>query len=57
MSRIYRELSEETKTLISQAMKGKSKSDAHKQAISIAMKEYWSNIPFKNKDNTTKENE
>lgn len=57
MSRIYRELSEETKTLISQAMKGKLKSDAHKRAISIAMKEYWNNIPFKNNDKTTKENE
>ena len=49
MSRIYRELTDLTKTKISHAMKGKVKSEAHKQAISKAMKEYWQTIPYKNK--------
>ena len=49
MSRIYSELTDLTKTKISHATKGKVKSEAHKQAISKAMKEYWQTIPYKNK--------
>lgn len=57
MSRKYRDLSTETKLRISQAMRGKQKTDAHKHAISVALKEYWRNIPYKNNDKTTKDNE
>ena len=47
MKREYRELSKDTKILISQSMKGKRKSEAHKQAISKALKEYWKGVPHK----------
>ena len=57
MSRKYRNLSNETKALISKAMRGKQKTDAHKHAISVALKEYWRTIPYKNNDNTAKGNE
>ena len=43
--RKYRELDPEIKQKISQAMKGKSKSFTHKEAISNGLKSYWKNIP------------
>lgn len=52
--RTYRELNEETKKKISQALRGRRKSAAHIQAISDAMKKYWETIPEK-KDKTKKE--
>ena len=45
--RKYRELDPEIKQKISQAMKGKSKSFTHKEAISNGLKSYWKNIPHK----------
>ena len=42
-----RELSKKTKQKISQAMKGKSKSTTHKEAISNSLKDYWKTIPNK----------
>ncbi len=47
--RMYRELNEETKQKISQALRGRRKSAAHIQAISKAMKKYWESIPKKNR--------
>lgn len=45
--RQYRELSDVTKSKISQAMKGKSKSFTHKENISNGLKDYWKKIPNK----------
>lgn len=45
--RQFRELSDETKAKISQAMKGKTKSFTHKENISSGLKNYWSTIPNK----------
>lgn len=45
--RQYRELSDATKQKISFRLKGRSKSDTHKEAISNGMKEYWKTIPNK----------
>lgn len=52
--RTYRELNEETKKKISQALRGRRKSAAHIQAISDAMKKYWETIPEKTKEDKTK---
>lgn len=43
--RKYRELSDEARRKISQANKGKPKSEAHRRRISQAMKDYWSRVP------------
>ena len=43
--RQYRELSDMTKLKISQTMKGRSKSDSHREAISNGMKSYWQGVP------------
>ena len=43
--RQYRELSDMTKFKISQTMKGRSKSDSHREAISNGMKSYWQGVP------------
>ena len=43
--RQYRELSNVTKLKISQSMKGRSKSDTHREAISKGMKNYWQGVP------------
>ncbi|MBR6544561.1 MAG: hypothetical protein IKT66_04000 [Alistipes sp.] len=53
--RIYRELDAETKQKISVSSKGKAKTSSHKEHISQAMKKYWSSIPNKPKDITTKQ--
>lgn len=45
--RIYRELSDETKAKISQAMKNKSKTETHREAISNGLKNYWTTVPNK----------
>lgn len=45
--RQYRELSDMTKMKISQSLKGRGKSETHKEAISNGLKEYWKGIPNK----------
>ncbi len=45
--RQYRELNDETKQKISNAMKGKQKTSSHKHNISNGMKKYWSGVPHK----------
>ncbi len=45
--RQYRELNDETKQKISQALRGKSKSYSHAQHISQGLKAYWQNVPSK----------
>lgn len=47
--RKFRELDDETKQKISQALRGKSKSYSHTQHISQGLKAYWQNVPSKNK--------
>jgi len=44
--RRQRQLSDETRKKISEAMKGRPKSDRHKAAISRGMLHYWSQIPY-----------
>lgn len=46
--RKYRELSTRTREKISQAMKGKKKSNQTKVRISQSMKNYWSRVESKN---------
>ena len=55
--RVYRELDDETKRKISQAMKGrhknyahrqKIKNYAHRQKISRSMRDYWRGVPSRN---------
>lgn len=55
MTRTFRELSDETKAKISQSMKGKSKSFAHKERISNGLKAYWQTVPNKPQDTDTHE--
>ena len=49
--RQFRELSDETKAKISQAMRGRSKSITHKENISNGLKDYWKTIPNKPTEN------
>ena len=53
--RTYRELNDDTKQRISQALKGRGLTDNHKQAISDGMRAYWATIP--NKSNNDENNE
>lgn len=55
--RKYRQLDDETKKKISNTMRGKTKTDSHKAAISNGMKAYWRTIPSKNNEQTIKNNE
>ena len=55
--RQFRELNDATKQRISQALRGRSKTDTHKEAISNGMKKYWSSIPSMNLNNKEGENE
>ena len=48
MKRITRQRTEETKQKISEALKGKAKTERHRKAISIALKRYWATIPNDN---------
>ena len=43
--RQYRECPDEVKKKISAKMKGRPKTDTHKQNISNGMKDYWSGVP------------
>ena len=57
MRRQYRNLRDDTKMRIAQSLKGRSFSDSHKQAISNAMKAYWSTIPYRNEENNESNNQ
>lgn len=43
--RMYRGLSDMTRQKISMAMKGRTKSDTHREAISKGLKSYWKTVP------------
>ncbi len=45
--RQYRQLSDETKRLLSLKNKGRKKSETHKQHISKSMLDYWKGVPNK----------
>ena len=45
MKRTKRALSEQTKSKIANSLKGKSKTQKHREAISQGMKRYWQTIP------------
>lgn len=49
MKRTNRKLSEETKQKISAALRGKSKSEQHRQSLSAALVKYWATIPIEEK--------
>ena len=57
MKREFRNLRDDTKMRIAQSLKGRSFSDSHKQAISNAMKEYWSTIPYRDEENNESNNQ
>lgn len=57
MRREYRDLRDDTKLRISQSLRGRSFSETHKQAISDAMKAYWSTIPYKDEENNESNNQ
>ena len=57
MRRQYRNLRDDTKMRIAQSLKGRSFSDSHKQAISLAMKAYWSTIPYRDEENNESNNQ
>ena len=57
MKRVFRNLRDDTKMRISQSLKGRSFSDSHKQAISDAMKAYWSTIPYRDEENNENNNQ
>ena len=45
MKRTSRKLSEETKQKISIALRGKPKTEQHRQSLSAALIQYWATIP------------
>ena len=57
MQRQYRNLRDDTKKRISQSLRGRTFSDSHKQAISNAMKAYWSTIPYRDEKNNESNNQ
>ena len=57
MRRQYRDLRDDTKMRIAQSLKGRSFSDSHKQAISNAMKAYWSTIPYRDEEHNKSNNQ
>ena len=48
--RIYRNVNDSTKMKISQSLKGRSKTEDHKQAIAQGLINYWKNLPAKSDD-------
>lgn len=48
--RRFRELDQVTKAKISQSLKGRCKSETHKEAISQGLKNYWRTVPNKPTD-------
>ena len=57
MKRLYRNLKDDTKKRIAQSLRGRSFSDSHRQAISDAMKAYWSTIPYRDGENNESNNQ
>ena len=57
MRRQFRDLRDDTKMRISQSLKGRSFSDSHKQAISDAMRQYWSTISYRDDENNESNNQ
>ena len=57
MKRLYRNLEDDTKKRIAQSLRGRSFSDSHRQAISDAMKAYWSTIPYRDEENNESNNQ
>lgn len=57
MKREFRNLRSDTKMRIAQSLKGRTFSDSHKQAISDAMKAYWSTIPYRDEENNENKNQ
>jgi hypothetical protein len=57
MKRKFRDLRDDTKMRISQSLRGRSHSETHKQAISDAMKAYWSTIPYRDEKNYESNNQ
>lgn len=55
MKRTTRKLSTLTKQRISSALKGRSKTDKHKKAISKSLVAYWKTIPDENGSSTVVE--
>ena len=51
--RQYRELSQETRTKIANALKNRSKSATQKSKISDSMTRYWQSVPNKPNDDKT----
>lgn len=45
MKRTSRKVSDETRSKISKALKGKTKTMSHRKALSVALTRYWSTIP------------
>lgn len=43
--RKYRQMSDETKQKISRSLKGKTKTQKHKENISKGLKRYWGKVP------------
>lgn len=48
--RLHRELDDATKLKISQALKGRCKTQDHANAISSGLKNYWKTIPPKSEN-------
>ena len=57
MKREFRNLRSDTKMRIAQSLKGRTFSDSHKQAISDAMRQYWSTIPYRDDENNESNNQ
>jgi hypothetical protein len=57
MKRKFRDLRDDTKMRISLSLRGRSHSETHKQAISDAMKAYWSTIPYRDDENNESNNQ
>ena len=57
MRRQYRNLRDDTKMRIAQSLNGRTFSDSHKQAISDAMRQYWSTIPYRDDENNESNNQ
>lgn len=49
--RQYRQLDDVVKQKISQAMKNKSKTETHREAISNGLKKYWETVPNRPTEN------
>ncbi len=55
--RIYRNVNDSTKMKISQSLKGRSKTEDHKQAIAQGLTNYWKNLPAKSDDGSNGTND